>query len=62
MGLPFLGSIPLHPEVRAGGDEGRPVVAGHPDSDYAKTLARIAGALAQRVSIQAIGVGQEARV
>jgi ATP-binding protein involved in chromosome partitioning len=62
MGLPFLGSIPLHPEVRAGGDEGRPVVAGHPDSDYARTLARIAGALAQRVSIQAIGVGQEARV
>jgi ATP-binding protein involved in chromosome partitioning len=62
MGLPFLGSIPLHPEVRAGGDQGRPVVAGQPDSDYAKTLARIAGALAQRVSIQAIGVGQEARV
>ena len=28
MGLPFLGAIPLHPAVRAGGDEGRPVVLG----------------------------------
>jgi ATP-binding protein involved in chromosome partitioning len=61
MGLPFLGSIPIHPDVRAGGDEGRPVVAARPDSDYARTFSRIAGHLAQRVSIQAIGAGAEVR-
>jgi ATP-binding protein involved in chromosome partitioning len=55
MGLPFLGAIPLHPEVRAGGDQGKPVVAEHPDSEYARALARIAGHLAQRVSIQTLG-------
>lgn len=56
MGLPFLGGIPLHPDVRKGGDEGRPVVLAHPESDYSKAIVRIAGALAQRISIQAIGV------
>jgi len=55
LGLPFLGAIPLHPEVRIGGDQGRPVVAAQPDSDYAQALKRIAGHLAQRVSIQAVG-------
>ncbi len=55
MGLPFLGAIPLHPEVRAGGDTGAPVVAAQPQSDYAQELRRIAGALAQRVSIHTLG-------
>src|SRR5438552_245905 len=54
MGLPFLGAIPLHPGVRAGGDEGRPVVRTEPESEYGRALIRIAGVLAQRVSIQAM--------
>jgi ATP-binding protein involved in chromosome partitioning len=57
MGLPFLGAVPLHPDVRAGGDQGRPVVAGQPDSPYARALRDIAGQLARRASIQTIGVG-----
>ena len=55
MGLPFLGAIPLHPEVRNGGDTGAPVVASNPESLYALELRRIAGALAQRVSIATLG-------
>lgn len=54
--VPLLGAIPLHPEVRAGGDEGRPVAVAHPDSEYARALSRIAGHLAQQVSIRAAGV------
>jgi ATP-binding protein involved in chromosome partitioning len=53
MGLPFLGAIPLHADVRAGGDSGKPVVIEKPDSAYAKALTEIAGRLAQRISIQA---------
>jgi len=60
MGLPFLGSIPLHPEVRAGGDTGMPVVAGQPESTYARELRKIAGVLAQRVSIHTLSA-EEAR-
>jgi ATP-binding protein involved in chromosome partitioning len=56
MGLPFLGAIPLHPNVRAGGDEGRPVVVSEPGSPYGQALRTIAGQLARRVSIQTLGV------
>jgi len=57
LGLPYLGGIPIHPDVRAGGDEGRPVVAAQPDGPYARALAAVAGELARRVSIQTIGAG-----
>ena len=56
MGLPFLGAVPLHPDVRIGGDSGRPVVLEKPESEYGQALKRIAGHLARRVSIQTIGV------
>jgi ATP-binding protein involved in chromosome partitioning len=54
LGLPFLGAIPLHPEVRIGGDSGRPVVAERPESEYARALATIAGKLAQQISIHTL--------
>jgi ATP-binding protein involved in chromosome partitioning len=53
MGLPFLGAVPLHPDVRAAGDTGTPAVLAHPDTEYGRALSRIAGHLAQRISIQA---------
>jgi ATP-binding protein involved in chromosome partitioning len=56
MGLPFLGAIAIHPAVRAGGDTGRPVVLAEPESEHGRAFTRIAGHLAQRVSIQTIGV------
>ena len=55
MGLTFLGAVPLHPDVRLAGDEGMPVVLSHPDTEYGRALTRIAGHLAQRISIQTIG-------
>ena len=59
MGLPFLGAIPLHPAVRAAGDEGRPVVLDPAQPEYAAAFAKIAGELARRVSIQAVGAGAD---
>ncbi|TMQ74165.1 MAG: Mrp/NBP35 family ATP-binding protein [Candidatus Eisenbacteria bacterium] len=59
MGLTFLGAVPLHPDVRAAGDEGKPVVLSHPDSDYGRALTRIAGHLAQRISIQTVNQALE---
>jgi ATP-binding protein involved in chromosome partitioning len=55
MGLPFLGAVPLHPDVRSAGDEGKPVVLSHPDTEYGRALTRIAGRLAQQISILAVG-------
>ncbi len=51
LGVPFLGTIPLDPNVRVGGDAGRPVVAQHPDSPAAQMLKKIAKDVAARISV-----------
>ena len=53
LGLPFLGRIPLAPEVRAGSDTGHPLVLTHPDSPSARAFSEIARKLAGEVSIRA---------
>jgi ATP-binding protein involved in chromosome partitioning len=51
--VPFLGEVPIDPDVRIGGDEGKPIVMAHPDSEAAKALKDIAGQVAARVSVLA---------
>jgi ATP-binding protein involved in chromosome partitioning len=46
----FLGSVPLDPQVRVGGDDGRPVLVQAPDSPAATALRDIAERAAARVS------------
>lgn len=52
-GVPFLGSIPMDPQVRVGGDNGQPVVVSTPDSAPARALQAIAEQLAARLSVAA---------
>jgi len=52
--VPFLGSIPMDPEVRVGGDSGKPVVLTRPDSEAAVSLTNIAEQIAARVSLAAL--------
>ena len=53
-GVPFIGTIPIDPQVRVGGDQGMPVSLSHPDSPVAKSLIEIAEKIAAQVSIQAV--------
>ncbi|MDZ7730756.1 MAG: Mrp/NBP35 family ATP-binding protein [Natrialbaceae archaeon] len=48
--LPFLGTIPLDPAVRVGGDEGRPVVLLE-DSETADAVRSLTGAVADAVGV-----------
>lgn len=43
--VPLLGQIPLDVDLRAGGDEGDPIVLAHPDSPAAKALTELAGTI-----------------
>jgi ATP-binding protein involved in chromosome partitioning len=43
LGIPFLGGVPLHMDIRAKSDEGQPIVATSPDSPLAKVYCDIAG-------------------
>ncbi|MCZ7530306.1 MAG: Mrp/NBP35 family ATP-binding protein [Acidimicrobiia bacterium] len=40
--VPLLGQVPLVPELRAGADEGRPIVAAHPEDEASIVFAEIA--------------------
>ncbi|MBI2371077.1 MAG: iron-sulfur cluster carrier protein ApbC [Deltaproteobacteria bacterium] len=53
LGVPFLGEIPIDPEIRVGGDIGLPLVLAHPESPQAEAFRRLASAVAARVSIEA---------
>jgi ATP-binding protein involved in chromosome partitioning len=50
-GLPFLGEIPLNPDIRFGGDNGTPIVIGKPDSPESKVFHDLAKQVAARVSV-----------
>jgi len=52
MGIPMLGEIPIDTRVRAGGDEGRPIVSAAPDAPAAKAFLDIAGRVAAEISKQ----------
>ena len=50
--FPVVGSVPLNPSVRVGGDAGDPVVVSHPDSHLARAFTEAAGKVAQRLAIR----------
>lgn len=52
--VPFIGSIPMEPQVRAGSDAGKPIVHSHPDSPAAVALKEIAADLSLRASLAAL--------
>lgn len=51
MGLPFLGEVPIDLEIRAGSDQGTPLVVGHPDSPQAKAFLQMAQSLKARLNL-----------
>ncbi len=51
-GVPFIGEIPMEPQVRVGGDSGVPIVVSHPESAAAKALVAVAQDLAAKISVQ----------
>ena len=54
-GTTLLGTIPIEQELRAGGDEGMPIVIKDPSSDAAKALKGIAEKIAAAISVKAAG-------
>ena len=47
LGVPLLGQLPLVPQLREGGDDGRPIAAVSPDSEAAKIFHQIASTIAK---------------
>jgi ATP-binding protein involved in chromosome partitioning len=51
--VPYMGSIPIDPEVRKGGDEGLPVVISEPDAEVSVALSQVAEKIAGQASKEA---------
>ncbi|MEM1583402.1 MAG: Mrp/NBP35 family ATP-binding protein [Nitrososphaerota archaeon] len=51
LNIPYLGEIPLAPEIRESGDLGRPIVIREPDSPATKAFLEISEKIAARVSV-----------
>ena len=49
--VPFIGEVPIDPQVRIGGDNGTPIVVSHPNSPAAQALVAVAKDIAARVSV-----------
>ncbi|MBW3622123.1 MAG: Mrp/NBP35 family ATP-binding protein [Armatimonadetes bacterium] len=54
LGVPFLGSIPLTPELSRSGDQGEPIMATKPNGPEADAFRNAAQLLAARVSVVAM--------
>ncbi|NGZ96694.1 MAG: chromosome partitioning protein [Nitrospira sp. WS110] len=51
LSIPFLGRIPLDPEIRAGGDKGQPLVVADPGSAAAEAFRQMAWKVAARIGV-----------
>jgi len=47
--VPFLGEIPIDPEIRKGGDEGKPIAISHPESPASRAFSEIAEKVLQQI-------------
>jgi ATP-binding protein involved in chromosome partitioning len=47
LGVPLLGRLPLVPQLREGGDDGRPIAAVAPESEAGKIFHQIAATIAK---------------
>ncbi len=56
--VPFLGALPLDPQVAMAGDSGMPVVLKNPDSEVAKRYRAMAGRVAAELSLRTMGQPQ----
>ncbi len=50
LGVPFLGEIPLHLDIRTTSDSGHPIVVSKPDSAHAQAYKNIAGRMWKQLS------------
>jgi ATP-binding protein involved in chromosome partitioning len=54
LGVPFLGEIPIDPEICRLSDSGQPLLVGAPTSNSAAIYRKVAGALAGRISVASL--------
>ncbi len=52
IGVPYLGGVPLHKEIRTNSDAGTPIVVSNPEGEHAKIYQQIAGEVLNRLDTE----------
>ena len=60
LGVPFLGEVPLHLDIRTTSDSGHPIVVSQPDSPHAQIYKNIAGRVWKQLSANQRGAPRRA--
>ena len=60
LGVPFLGEVPLHLDIRTTSDQGHPIVVSQPDSPHAQIYKNIAGRVWKQLSVNQRGAARRA--
>jgi ATP-binding protein involved in chromosome partitioning len=55
LNVPFLGQIPINPEIRAGADDGVPILRANPEGQEAEAFRAVARQVAARISVLTLG-------
>lgn len=51
LGIPFLGDVPLHPDICSSADVGKPTMASSPDSPQAQAFVKLASTIASKLQL-----------
>ena len=62
LGVPFLGEVPLHLDIRTTSDSGHPIVVAQPDSQYAQIYRNIAGRVWKQLTANQRGARPAPRI
>jgi ATP-binding protein involved in chromosome partitioning len=62
LGVPFLGEVPLHLDIRTTSDSGHPIVVAQPDSPHAQIYKNIAGRVWKQLSANQRGARAAPRI
>ena len=57
--IPYIGDIPLNPQIMQGSERGKPIIISDPESGQTKSLLKIAKLVAGRVSVLALEMQEQ---
>ena len=57
--IPYIGDIPLNPQIMQGSESGKPIIVSDPESMQTKSFLKIAKLVAGRVSVLALEIQEQ---
>jgi ATP-binding protein involved in chromosome partitioning len=60
--IPYIGDIPLNPQIMQGSESGKPIIISDPNSVQTQSFLKIAKLVAGRVSVLALEIQEQEKI